>query len=305
LKTEPRYKTAAGLRMAIEERLNRMARDKGLDVLRLRRHVAFDRFLARFFPRHAIQFILKGGYALELWLDHARTTKDIDLSFNVDMNELRSSKEISTPDTLQEFLQKIVSVDNKDFFEFVIGKAVLDLENAPHGGWRFPVEARLAGYVFIRFAIDIAVGDAWLEPHKLVQAIDWFGFAGIEAPRIPVISREQQFAEKLHAYTRLRQTPNSRVKDLVDLLLLIRMRGLDPIKIKEAAVKTFALRGTHPFPPPLPLPPANWGTPFRKLAQECGIEINLKQSFEEIKVYCEKYGLITGLAVKVKKSSTE
>ena len=72
-----------------------------------------------------------------------------------------------------------MAVESKDHFEFIIGKAVLDLENAPNGGWRFPVEARLAGYVFIRFAIDIAAGDAWLEPHELVQAIDWFGFAGI------------------------------------------------------------------------------------------------------------------------------
>ena len=39
-----------------------------------------------------------------------------------------------------------------------IGKAVMDLENAPYGGWRFPVEVRLAGYVFIRFAIDVAAG---------------------------------------------------------------------------------------------------------------------------------------------------
>jgi hypothetical protein len=38
---------------------------------------------------------------------------------------------------------------------------------------------------------------------------------------IPIISQEQQFAEKVHAYTLPRKTPNSRVKDLVDILLLI------------------------------------------------------------------------------------
>jgi hypothetical protein len=37
VKSDPRYQTAAGLRMALEERLNRQAREKGLDVLRLRR----------------------------------------------------------------------------------------------------------------------------------------------------------------------------------------------------------------------------------------------------------------------------
>jgi hypothetical protein len=49
VKKEFRYKTASGLRMALEERLNRLARKKGMDVMRLRRHVAFDRFLARVF----------------------------------------------------------------------------------------------------------------------------------------------------------------------------------------------------------------------------------------------------------------
>jgi len=83
------------------------------------------------------------------------------------------------------------------------------------------------------------------------------------------------------------------------------MRGLNPKKIKDAALKTFAQRKTHPFPPVLPPPPANWGSPFRKLAQECGIDINLKQSFEAIKIYCEKQSLISGLADKANKSSTE
>lgn len=292
MKSEPRYQTAAGLRMALEERLNRQAREKGLDVLRLRRHVAFDRFLARIFSGPASRFVLKGGYAFELWLDRARATKDIDLSFKIDKGGRQENKKAVEADTLLELLQNLVSTSSRDFFEFVIGKAVMDLENAPYGGWRFPVEVRLAGYVFVRFAIDVAAGDLWLEPHDLAPMTDWLGFAGIGAPKVPVISREQQFAEKLHAYTRPRQTPNSRVKDLVDLLLLVRMRGIGPGKIKAAAEKTFNRRGTHPFPSVFLLPPSAWSSPFRKLARECGIEIVLDQAVEEIKVFCKKHGLI-------------
>lgn len=292
MKSEPHYQTAAGLRMALEERLNRQAREKGLDVLRLRRHVAFDRFLARIFSGPASRFVLKGGYAFELWLDRARATKDIDLSFKVGKGGRQGNKKAVEADALLELLQNLVSTDSGDFFEFVIGKAVIDLENAPYGGWRFPVEVRLAGYVFVRFAIDVAAGDLWLEPHELARTIDWLGFAGIGAPKVPVISREQQFAEKLHAYTRPRQTPNSRVKDLVDLLLLVRMRGIGPGKIKAAAEKTFARRGTHSFPPVFLPPPSAWSSPFRKLARECGIEIMLDQAVEEIKAFCEKHSLV-------------
>lgn len=292
MKSETRYQTAAGLRMALEERLNRQAREKGLDVLRLRRHVAFDRFLAHIFSGPASRFVLKGGYAFELWLDRARATKDIDLSFKVGKGGRQGNKQIVEANVLLESLQDLVSTDSRDFFEFVIGKAVMDLENAPYGGWRFPVEVRLAGYVFARFAIDVAAGDLWLEPHELAPTTDWLGFAGIGAPKVPVVSREQQFAEKLHAYSRPRQTPNSRVKDLVDLLLLVRMHGISPQKIKIVSEKTFSRRGTHSFPPAFSLPPASWGSPFRKLAQECGIEIELSQAVEEIKLFCMKHGLI-------------
>lgn len=292
MKGEPRYRTAAGLRMALEERLNRQAREKGLDVLRLRRHVAFDRFLARVFSGPGSRFALKGGYAFELWLDRARATKDIDLSFKVGKGGGNENKHPIEADALLELLQDLVSADSPDFFEFAIGKAILDLENAPYGGWRFPVEVRLAGYVFIRFAIDVAAGDMWLEPHHLAPTPDWLGFAGIAAPKVPVISREQQFAEKLHAYSRPRQTANSRVKDLVDLLVLMRMPGIDPRKIKTTAEKTFARRGTHPFPPAFSHPPAGWAPSFQKLARECGIDIALDQAVEEFRVFCSKHGLI-------------
>jgi hypothetical protein len=38
------------------------------------------------------------------------------------------------------------------------------------------------------------------------------GFAGIESSRVVMIVREQQFAEKIHAYTLPRNAANSRVK---------------------------------------------------------------------------------------------
>jgi hypothetical protein len=44
---ESKYKTAAAMRMALEQRINQLAHQQGIDIVRLRRHVAFDRFLAR------------------------------------------------------------------------------------------------------------------------------------------------------------------------------------------------------------------------------------------------------------------
>jgi hypothetical protein len=78
-----RYATAAAFRRALEDRLQDIAGKENVDLQRLRRQVAFDRLLARLFqaaqPR-ALTWVLKGGYAMELRIKAARTTKDIDLT---------------------------------------------------------------------------------------------------------------------------------------------------------------------------------------------------------------------------------
>jgi hypothetical protein len=97
MKMEQKYRSALSMRVALEERLNRMARDKGIDIMRLRRHVAFDRLLARLFSGHTENLIVKGGYALELWINNARTTKDIDISFNGDLGGIWKGEKTSDP----------------------------------------------------------------------------------------------------------------------------------------------------------------------------------------------------------------
>lgn len=50
---ERKYGTGLAFRTALEERLKRVAHEEGVDLQRLRRQVAFDRFLARLFPSAA------------------------------------------------------------------------------------------------------------------------------------------------------------------------------------------------------------------------------------------------------------
>jgi predicted nucleotidyltransferase component of viral defense system len=274
------------MRTALEERLNRLSKEKGIELMRLRRHVAFDRILARFFKNKPEGMILKGGYAIELWIQNARTTMDIDISFNGDMIENWNGRHLNDPAALQELLQDYATRDTGDFFQFIIGNSTLDLENAPYGGYRFPIEARMAGRLFIKFEIDIAAGDVWIEPHEEVQPANWLGFAGVEPPVIPLISKEQQFAEKIHAYTLPRKTQNSRVKDLVDMLILIRSGNMDPEKIRVAVSTTFQKRNTHPLPSELPPPPDFWKGPFKKLAGLSEIDAGLQDGFELVREFC-------------------
>ena len=74
------YSTAGAFRKALEERLKRTSRTDQIDINRLRRHVSFDRLLARLFHVETPPWVLKGGYALELRFKAARSTVDIDLT---------------------------------------------------------------------------------------------------------------------------------------------------------------------------------------------------------------------------------
>jgi len=127
-----------------------------------------------------------------------------------------------------------------------------------------------------------------MQPLETIICRDWLGFAGIESAQVRMIAREQQFAEKIHAYTLPRSAANSRVKDLVDLALLIGSGGLDRQRILDALRLTFERRGTHDLPAGLVAPPADWQIPFQGLAEECGLQTDVAAVFAGVQEYFEE-----------------
>ena len=269
--SERKYASGPALRTALEERLKRVSRNDGVDLQRLRRQVAFDRFLAMLFRRPNTNWVLKGGYAMELRFQNARTTKDLDFTVRV--------APAGRDDLLLKEIQDAGAVDLGDFFSFRIGDATMDLDDALYGGARFPVESIMGGRTFAKFHLDVGIGDVVLDPLEQAQLPDWLGFAGILPPAVPMIQREQQFAEKLHAYTLPRTAPNSRVRDLVDLALLIQSGTLESNRVVQALRATFDLRATHPVPKVLDPPPLDWSAPFARLAAECRIDLSARDAF--------------------------
>ena len=82
-KTPQLYKAPGDFRRALEDRLKTLSDQEKTPLDRLRRRVAFDRILARFFSDGNSRWLLKGGYALEFRLQNAaRTTRDIDFSIS-------------------------------------------------------------------------------------------------------------------------------------------------------------------------------------------------------------------------------
>jgi hypothetical protein len=122
MKGQKKYNSPVAMRTALEERLNCASRANNQDILRLRRKVAFDRVLARIFTsRESSRMVLKGGYALELRLHSARTTKDIDISIDASKEAIAHNQQ-----SLLKILQQASAIDLGDFFEYAVGESILD-----------------------------------------------------------------------------------------------------------------------------------------------------------------------------------
>lgn len=290
MKPPRKYASAAAFRVALEERLKRLAQEESLDLQRVRRQAAFDRLLCRLFSNPNAPWLLKGGYAMELRLKTARTTRDIDLALK--RLPVPSADWDANATNVLEALREAGQLDLQDYFAFIFGNATQDLDAAPYGGTRFPVDARLAGRTYVKFHLDVSTGDVLREPYELLSGRDWLGFAGIASAIFPAVSPEEQFAEKLHAYTLPRVgRENTRVKDLVDLVLLIDRTKLDAARLPKAIRETFQRRKTHDIPPKLISPPASWSTLFAEMATVCGLEPDMAKHFGVVAEFLSKLKL--------------
>ena len=111
-----------------------------------------------------------------------------------------------------------------------------------------------------------------VEPAENLATPALLAFADIPPTQVPCYPLTQQIAEKAHAYTRPHLAgESSRVKDLVDILLMAGIEQVDGRVLYQPLEATFNARKTHALPLHLPDPPATWSAPFRRLAEETGL----------------------------------
>ena len=258
------YATPQAFKQALEQTL-RDTSSTGADFGRRRQLIVFERFLARIVQTIGDAATLKGGLVLEIRLERARTTKDVDLRL------------LGSSENVIERLQAAGRLDLGDFMTFEIQPDAHhpDIQNdgMKYDGLRFRAECKLGGKLYgQRFGVDVAFGDPILGPPDEAVTADLLSFAGIAPPTLRLYPVETHIAEKLHAYTMPRQRLNTRVKDLPDLALLATARALDAKKLREALQLTFSFRDTHPLPAALPAPPAAWEAPYAEMAAEDSLE---------------------------------
>jgi hypothetical protein len=291
------YATPQAFRTALETRLRNIAQSHGTDLQRLQRRVAFERLLARLFAQGDPPWLLKGGFALELRLENrARSTLDLDVSVpepaHLQLPDA-AREDIPLVQVVYENLQWAAKRDLNDGFQFLIRPPKGEQTGAPGGGMRCSVETRLAGRTFARFHLDVGLGDTVLDQPEWVEGSPLLDFAGISPARIALYPLAQQFAEKIHAYT-FPWSPreNTRVKDLVDLVLLLHSRQLEPERVRQALKASFEARGTHTLPTQLPKPPADWVEAYAALARELGLSaLTLEEAYTYLDTYWHRWKL--------------
>jgi len=266
------YATPLAFKTAVEQRLRNDAAAAGMDLQRWRQLFVFDRFLTRLFHVLADAVVLKGGLVIELRLERARTTKDIDL------------RVVGSPDDVLTRLQEAGRLDLGDYLTFEVAAdprhPEIDAEGMAYQGLRYRAEAQLTKKMYgVPFGIDVAFAEPMHGRPEEVEGSPFLEFAGVEPGRFRIYPLETHIAEKLHAYTLPRERPNSRVKDLPDLALLATARDIDGAALRAAIDRTFEHRATHPVPESVPAPSAAWAPVYARIASNDGLEW---QTLEEV-----------------------
>lgn len=130
------YTSPQAFKQALEQRLSTTS-TTGADFARRRQLLVFDRFLARVVQIFGNAVLLKGGLVLELRLERARATKDVDLRL------------VGSPDVVLASLQQAGRRDLGDFMAFEVGRdpgqPTIQNDGMQYEGLRFRAECRLAG----------------------------------------------------------------------------------------------------------------------------------------------------------------
>jgi hypothetical protein len=268
-----KYPNGRDFRQALDVKLKSIAASKGNSIDDLHRQVVFNRFLARL---DFNKFVLTGGYSIELRLPLSRSTTDLDL-YARDV-ALISVSEQQQNEAILVALRKEAARDLHDYFSFDVERVLGRLHGPKEGGVRCLIRADVNQKEYHRFHVDVAICPNQILQAESINTPDVIAFA--EQPQLAILAlqKEELFANKIHAYTRPRQTQNTRVEDIVDI-----GSGLDDDKTAMALRMVFAENVQHSVVPDvLPAPPQTWRKDFDTIARRRNLPLTLDVAVETI-----------------------
>jgi predicted nucleotidyltransferase component of viral defense system len=230
------------LAASVRARLLNIAKAQGVDFNQVLVRFALERILYRLSQSaHADHFLLKGALLFTLWYDMPhRTTRDADL-LGFGSSDLKS---------VAQTFRDIASVEVED--GIVFDPATVSVEeirkDAGYAGARVLITGEIAK-ARCKTQVDIGFGDA-VTPGP-VHSVFPVLIADLPAPRLRTYPVYTVIAEKLHAIVLLGMT-NSRLKDYLDLWVLLDRETLNANTLARAIAATFIRRGM-PVPAFLPV----------------------------------------------------
>lgn len=255
------------LRDSINQRLANVAAERRVAPDRIRRHFVFQRILVRLSATEG--WVLKGGFALEVRLGlQARATKDLDLAMLDDADGAE----------VQDRLLDALDVDADDGLTFQVSPPrALATDEAGNPGWKFTVTSYLGGKLFAQLRVDVVarnaeitgtVGTIEVRPPILAERLN--------STAMPAVDVAQHAAEKFHAMARTYagDRPSSRVKDLVDIVLLTEAGLLPHPDLAGRLNSVWQVRDGVPPPARLPEFPAAWLGDYASMAAELDLDID-------------------------------
>ena len=230
------------LAASVRARLLNIAKAQGADFNQVLVRFALERILYRLSQSaHADHFLLKGALLFTLWYDMPhRTTRDADL-LGFGASDLES---------IAQTFRDIASVEVDDGITFDPSSVSVEeiRKDAGYAGARVLITGEIAK-ARCKTQIDIGFGDA-VTPGP-VHAVYPVLIADLPAPRLRTYPVYTVISEKLHAIALLGMT-NSRLKDYLDLWVLLDREALNANTLARAIAATFIRRGM-PVPAVLPI----------------------------------------------------
>jgi predicted nucleotidyltransferase component of viral defense system len=218
---------------SVRARLRGVAKAQGVDFNQVLVRFALERILYRLSQsEHVDHFLLKGALLFTLWYDMPhRTTRDADL-LGFGASDLESVTQ-----TFRDIAN--VAVDDGIVFDPASVVAEEIRKDAGYTGARILISGELAK-ARCKTQIDIGFGDA-VTPGP-IDATYPVLLADLPAPHLRTYPVYTVVAEKLHAVALLGMT-NSRMKDYLDLSVLLDRETLDTDLLAQALKATFERRG--------------------------------------------------------------
>lgn len=217
---------------SVRARLLNVAKAEASDFNQVLVRYALERFLYRMSQSaHADLFLLKGALLFTLWYDMPhRPTRDADL-LGFGPSDLAS---------IGQTFRDIAAVSVEDGIVFdPLSVSVEEIrKNAGYAGVRVLITGELAK-ARCKTQVDIGFGDA-VTPGP-VHAVFPVLIADFPAPKLRTYPVYTVISEKLHAIALLGMT-NSRLKDYLDLSVLLEREVLDADTLATAIAATFSRR---------------------------------------------------------------